>query len=94
MKNKFQRVRELVNSKEIGSLITRKELITYVEEGLVGFSFSKEHTVDHYRVALTKLGYLVHISDGVYRVEKHIEKTVTTLSLQRDAYPNKKNRWQ
>lgn len=89
---------ELVNSKEIGVVITRQEIIQYINKKLicthtdvigVKDKFEAEYyspnTVDYIRNLSEKVGYLDKTRcAGVYVVNKHFPSGYTVSQLRKD----------
>ncbi len=76
----FQKLREYINSRGIGTYVTRQELLwnTY------GDPHKSRSTVDKWRRQLTVTGYLQDYPNrrGLFRVLKRIPISVTTTSLE------------
>ena len=88
--NKF---REFVNKSPIGSIITRQEVLFYVYENRGQWKgYSRQTTVDGYRLILDRLGIVIKYKRGQYRVMHHVREDVTLETLKRLAYP--KRGWQ
>lgn len=94
--------RDLVNSKEIGSIITRQQIIAAVNVGilrdtakdraefyrLAHFSYA---TVDCNRNMSEKVGYLAKTDKpGIYKVVVHFKSDYTVSQLRKD-YDNGNN---
>jgi hypothetical protein len=88
--------RDLVNSKEIGSIITRQEMLFYIECGLrsipemneryhKGFDLFSPATFDCARNMSEKVGYLAKTdTTGIYKVVKHFDSDYTVSQLRKD----------
>lgn len=92
--------RDFVNSKEIGSIITRQEIIKHVE--ILGIYFYNihwvsqkiytedkqyvsTHTLDYMRNLAEQVGYLGKTkSSGMYVVNKHFPSDYTVSQLRKD----------
>lgn len=74
----FFRLKTFINSKEVGSLISRKDIID-----------ATDAVPDVYRRCMTLLGYIKYESPGVYKKVKNIPKTVTS-SHMKYAYKNQR----
>lgn len=90
---------EFVNSKEIGAVITRQEIIQYLDrKGLKSYSGNgafiivppsyecySVHTLDYMRNLAEKVGYLDKTkSAGMYVVNKHFPSDYTVSQLRKD----------
>jgi hypothetical protein len=85
--NKWQKIKIYINNKEIGSIITRKELFYLIHKGPAPRTSSYGTTIDNYRRCLTILGILSStIVRGVYEVQYHIKDTVSSSELKSIAY--------
>ena len=94
--------RELVNSKEIGSIITRQEILFAIEQRLrvipemneryhKGWELFSPVTVDCQRNMSEKIGYLAKTDKtGIYKVVKHFDSDYTISQLRKD-YDNGNN---
>lgn len=82
----FKKLVELINSKKVKSIITRKEIMNslYGSSSTVGPT-----TADSYRRQLEVLGYLKGDGCGNYTILKKVEKTATSSSV-RARYDNTK----
>lgn len=88
--------RDLVNSKEIGSIITRQEMLLCIERGLrsipemneryhKGFDLFSPATLDCARNMSEKVGYLAKTDKtGIYRVVVHFDSDYTVSQLRKD----------
>lgn len=88
--------RDLVNSKEIGSIITRQEILSAVELGLLRNTASyvtedyrlarfSPVTVDCNRNMAEQVGYLAKTDKtGIYRVVVHFKSDYTVSQLRKD----------
>ena len=80
---------ELVNSKEIGVVITRQEIIQYINKETnmypYGCNYYSPNTVDYIRNLSEKVGYLDKTRcAGVYVVNKHFPSGYTVSQLRKD----------
>lgn len=94
--------RDLVNSKEIGSIITRQEILSVVNLKFLAKTASdmtEEYklarfspvTVDCQRNMSEKIGYLAKTDKtGIYKVVKHFDSDYTVSQLRKD-YDNGSN---
>lgn len=89
--------RDLVNSKEIGSIITRQDILVAVERGLIQRTGESELeylgmpcgfspvTVDCNRNMAESVGYLAKTDKaGIYRVVEHFDSDYTVSQLRKD----------
>lgn len=73
---------EFVNSKENGSIITRQEIIQYINRETGIYSV---HTLDYIRNLSEKVGYLDKTRHaGMYVVNKHFPSGYTVSQLRKD----------
>lgn len=86
-KSDWQKLVELINSKEIGDIITRKEMM----EAVYNNASRPLSTTDTRRRHLVVSGYLHNIRcsqnviiAGQYRVIKHIPKDLSSSKLEKD----------
>lgn len=86
LKSDWDKLRELINSKEIGDIITRKEMM----EAVYNNASRPLSTTDTRRRQLVVCGYLHNIRcsqnviiAGQYRVIKHIEPELTSSALEK-----------
>ena len=84
--NKWQTLKSYMNSKKIGSIITRKSLGHAIFNGPHPRTSSYGSTVDNYRRCLTILGILSHIDTGKYKLNYHIREDLTSSELRAMAY--------
>lgn len=90
---------EFVNSKEIGAVITRQEIIQYLDKKglkpysrngafitvLLSYEYYSLHTLDYIRNLSEKLGYLDKTRcAGMYVVNKHFPSGYTVSKLRKD----------
>jgi len=86
----FQLIKEFLAAKQVGSQVTRQQILTYIRASL-DVSFS-EMTVDSIRRELTVAGYLSDLAvagkkvNGVYIIKKHPEPNLTKSVLMQRAY--------
>ena len=82
--SKWDKIKEYINSKKIGDTILRKDLIHHVYNGPMPKIYRSSYgsTIDNYRNLLTKLGVLVWIDRGEYKVKHYIRNDLTTGHLQ------------
>lgn len=80
--NQWRTLREVFNSHPLGTRISRKQMIYNVfgQDGIE--KFKHELTIDHYRRYLTVLGYLKHVSRGLYQIKKRIPNDLTKRQLE------------
>jgi hypothetical protein len=79
--------KDYINSIKIGELVTRKDINKVVYKNPeVWREYSQTTTVDVYRLSLTHIGILSYIKRGVYRVNYHIKKEVTSKQVHALAY--------
>lgn len=86
LKSDWDKLRELINSKEIGDILTRKEMMEYIYNDI----HRPLSTTDTRRRQLVVCGYLHNIRCshnciivGQYRVIKHIERKLTSSTLEK-----------
>lgn len=80
----WNRVREYINMHEIGEIITRQGLISYVYRGKARPSV--QLTSDIYRRALDICGVLEIVGTGKYKINHHIKKNVSSSLVFKIAY--------
>ncbi len=85
-KSDWQKLRELINSKEIGDIVSRKEMMEYIYND----ASRRLSTTDTRRRQLVVCGYLHNIRcshnviiAGQYRVIKHVEPELTSSALEK-----------
>lgn len=72
--NNYSNFIEIINSKNIGDLISRKDILTCP-------------SVDNYRNMLTICGYLEFTNKrGVYKILKHVPTDLSSNKLVKEAY--------
>ena len=89
--------KEFVNSKSIGSVIMRKEIVAYIEKNGILFynknskiyvgdkSYVSVNTLDYIRNLAEKVGYLSKTrTDGVYVVSRHFPSDYSVSQLRKD----------
>lgn len=81
--NKWETLKEYINSKEVGSIITRKDIIKFNKYRRTS---SYGTTIDNYRRCLKILGILGYEDRGKYIVKHHIRKDLTSSELKSIAY--------
>ena len=92
-KNQWQLFREYINSIPIGEIMARQKMLHYVYENRKHWiGYSRQTTVDGYRLALTRLGILSPAGRGKYKIECHIRTDIPFDKIKRLAYP--KRGWQ
>lgn len=75
-------LRDYVNSKPIGTLITRQDILDYIKVEVDNFSAV---TVDCNRNMSERVGYLAKTNkSGIYRVVKHFADDYTVSQLRKD----------
>jgi hypothetical protein len=84
--NKWETLKNYINSKEIGSIITRKSLGHRIFNGPYPRTSSYGSTVDNYRRCLTKLGILSHVGIGQYKLNYYIREDLSSSELIKMAY--------
>lgn len=87
LKSDWDKLRELINSKEIGDILTRKEMMEYIYNDV----HRKLSTTDTRRRQLVVCGYLHNIRcshnviiAGQYRVIKHIPQDLSSSRLDKE----------
>ena len=80
--NTHQKLVEFINSCN-DDIITRKEIVAQ--------NLGWHVTIDNYRNWLTKSGYLNHISRGIYKRIKLIDKKLSNREIRKLAYPHYKD---
>lgn len=75
MTTQWGRFRDFINSKEIGYLFTRIELLAF-SRGPLNLSWGT-HTIDTYRNLLCRSKFLSHIGRGKYKLENFIPEGLT-----------------
>jgi hypothetical protein len=84
--NKWEEVKRYVNSKEIGTVITRKDLMNLIYNGPHPPTSSYGTTVDNYRRCLVLLGILDHTNIGEYTLRYRMREDLTVAELRSLAY--------
>jgi hypothetical protein len=85
--NRWQTFKKYINSREIGTIITRKEIMYHIYKGPTPPNTSSYgSTIDNYRKCLELLGILEVVSRGKYKLCYHIRNDISTSELQRTAY--------
>ena len=84
--NKWEKIKRYINSKKIGTVIYRKNLMHHIFHGPHPPTSSYGTTVDNYRRSLTKLGILEHTDLGEYTIRYHIREDLTSTELKAMAY--------
>jgi len=90
--NKWKALKEYINSRPIGTVITRKQLLKVIEKRVAARYIT---TMDSYRMQLKGVGILEtvkvgpHVLFGSYRICFHIKDSVTTSQLRKA----KSNTW-
>ena len=86
----WKRLREYINSMDVGTIFTRKQMI----KELVDPDLRKGHqlTIDLYRVTLDRVGFLEHVERGKYKVISHIPD-IAISRITRVAYKEKWKVW-
>ena len=74
MKSKWALVRNYINSKEVGYIFTRKELISSISE-------VQATTIDCERRLLVVTKFIEHIGRGKYQLVKKIPEGMTTTEI-------------
>ena len=77
-KSTWSEIKEFINSKNIGEIITRKELMNK-------FNNPPQYTIDSYRILLTSsmIGVLESVGNGKYKLLRKIPENTTTTDLQK-----------
>jgi hypothetical protein len=80
--------KEYVNSLNVGTCFSRKDLFRaiFFPEDAADTMRGHESTVDHYRLYCTHLGYLEHVSNGLYRKRFDIPLNATCKLIETFAY--------
>ncbi len=85
--------RDFVNAAEIGSIITRQDALHHVYKHRSEWvGYTRQTTMDGYRLILDRLGILGKHIRGQYTVNHHVKEDVSLETLKRLAYP--KRGWQ
>ena len=90
--SRWSAVKNYINSKEIGDIIWRGDLLlkaygtTKVNSGFMT-------TVDNYRSALAHVGVLVTVDRGFYMIKAHINESTTTTELYKAAFSHDYRQW-
>jgi hypothetical protein len=72
--NKWQALKEYINSKPVGTIITRKDMRRYINNGPPPPRTSAYRTTDdNYRGILSRLGILETVERGKYKILYHIK---------------------
>ncbi len=93
---KWEALKEYINSRPIGTVITRKKLLRSIEKRVAARYIT---ALDSYRIQLKVVGVLEtvkvgsHILFGSYRICFHIKDSVTTTQLKRAAKTNSWENW-
>lgn len=82
--NLWETLVDYINKKEIGEILTRKELLQIK---------IKYHSIDTYRNHLSKAGFLETISPGKYRKLRNIPENMSVNTLTKIAYDKTYRRW-
>lgn len=85
--NKWQALKEYINSKEIGTIITRKEMLTNLDNP------KKFCTVDTYKGILLRLGIIESYSNGKYKLLYHIKPDLTSSEAKKVVDSNSWRLW-
>jgi len=89
-KTLWETTKEFINRLRVDEKFKRKELLKYIYK--INMS-SFENTVDHYRLWLTHIKVIDHISCGLYVKRKQIPKSLTTTKLKKLAYNQNWESW-
>ena len=89
--NKWETFKKYINSREIGTIITRKQIMYFIYKGPKPPTSSYGSTVDNYRRCLTILGILEHVDRGKYELCYHIRNNLTSTELHSTAYGGYRN---
>lgn len=81
--NTFEKIKSYFQSFEIGSEITRQQLM----KKKLGWQI----TIDNYRNHFTNAGYLKWLYAGHYQLIKEIPDNLNSRDLRKEAYPHYKN---
>lgn len=76
---KWTKLVEYINSKNIGDIICRCEIVNQKDYG-------KNTNMDNYRLFLTHCKYLESTGRGIYRVLKHINPKLSSGDVKKMAY--------
>lgn len=88
--SQWSKFRDFVNASPLGSIITRQEALFHVYENKGNWKgYSRQTTVDGYRLILTNLGILDKYKRGQYKVNHHVREDVPLETLKRLAYPKR-----
>lgn len=94
--NKWQALKQYINSKPIGTIITRKEILKYLEKQKIANYVT---TIDTYRMLLSHVGILdrvmvgPHVLFGSYKIAFHIKEKTTLSQIRKAANPNSWESW-
>jgi hypothetical protein len=92
--NQWQIIKNYINSKPIGYIITRPKLRNVACNGSpLPQGISHTTTVDNYRRCLTILGILELKERGKYKILHHIKEDITSSFLTKVAYSNDWRQW-
>ena len=93
VKNQWQLFRDYINSHPIGDNISRQNVLKHVYQDRKNWvGYSRQTTIDTYRLALDRLGILALVARGLYKIEYHIRTDISFEKIKRLAYP--KRDWQ
>lgn len=81
--SKWETLKNYINSKEVGTIITRKEILKF---NVYKRTSSYGTTIDNYRRCLKILGILENEDRGKYKICCHIRKNLTSSELKKIAY--------
>lgn len=96
MKTVWSIFRDFVNSREIGTIILRQELLEQIESDFISqgscttvmgekVALFSEATLDNQRNMAEKAGYLSKtLQSGIYKVVKHFDPDYTVSQLRKD----------
>lgn len=85
--NTWEKMKKFINEKEIGKIITRRELLRLTK------LYYKANTIDTYRNHLSKANFLETISPGKYRKINDIPERLSVSLLTKVAYDKTYRSW-
>ena len=82
--SKWSMIKEYINSKNIGDIILRQDLIHHVYDGPMPARYRGSYgsTIDNYRKLLTNLGILEWVDRGQYKLHHYIRNELTTVHIR------------
>jgi len=92
--NKWQRIKDCVNSQPVGTIITRKYMRRYINNGPPPPRTSAYRTTDdNYRGILSRLGILETVKRGKYKILHHVKSDLSSFEARNAVYKQTWKSW-